>query len=416
MSISKVELGQRIRTAREACQLTQEDVAKRLDISRATMTQIEHGNRGVSSLELEKLAFIFGRDIREFVAESFRDEDILTALFRAQPEVVSNPEVVERLRECVKMGRELSNLESLVGIERNASSLVSYRLPAPKTKVEAIQQGERVASSERQRLGLGLLPIPDLIELLEHQGIRTGVVDLPEDVSGLSFNDAKDGFFVVVNRGHLELRRRFSFAHEYAHLLIDSDRFSTVSKASDHDNLIEVRANSFAARFLLPDEAMEKFISGMGKGKPSRTKLQVFDENTAQVAEGRAIPNSQDIQIYDVVMLAHQFDVSVQSAIYCLRNQRLITDTEMSTLLREDTDGIRETAQRLLGLKVPTVGDHQDDFQRRFLGLALDAYRRELISIGKLRELARLMKAPMEELEELIESLDSEMVETESAK
>jgi hypothetical protein len=36
---------------------------------------IEAGNRSVSSLELDRLAYLFGRDMREFVAESFQDED-----------------------------------------------------------------------------------------------------------------------------------------------------------------------------------------------------------------------------------------------------------------------------------------------------------------------------------------------------
>jgi hypothetical protein len=47
----------------------------------------------------------------------------------------------------------------------------------------AIQQGERLANEERRRLGLGETALPDVAELLETQGVRTGVVDLPEDVS-----------------------------------------------------------------------------------------------------------------------------------------------------------------------------------------------------------------------------------------
>src|SRR5579863_4036656 len=183
MPITQQELGQRIRRAREACRMTQEDAAKHVGVSRPTFVQIEAGNRQVSSLELDKLAYLFGRDIREFVADSFQEEDSLTALFRAQPAVVGEPEVLNKLRECMALGRELTNLERLVGIDRDLSAVASYPFPAPKVRWEAVQQGQRLAEDERRRLGLGFAPLPDVSELLESQGVRTGLVDLPIDVS-----------------------------------------------------------------------------------------------------------------------------------------------------------------------------------------------------------------------------------------
>lgn len=44
-----------------------------------------------------------------------------------------------------------------------------------------------------------------------------------------------------------------------------------------------------------------------------------------------------------------------------------------------------------------------NEFKRRFLGLALEAYRRELISRAKLAELAQLVKVSGERLARLIE-------------
>ena len=101
MAITQQELGKRIRAAREANRMTQDDVAKHLAVSRPTVGQIEAGNRTISSLELDKLAYHFGRDIREFIADSFQEEDALTALFRSQSDVVNQPVVMEKLRECI---------------------------------------------------------------------------------------------------------------------------------------------------------------------------------------------------------------------------------------------------------------------------------------------------------------------------
>jgi len=102
MAITQQELGTRIRAAREASRMTQHQVAKHLGVSRPTVVQIEAGNRSVSSLDLDKVAYLFGRDLREFVAESFQAEDTLAALFRAQPDVVEQPAAMEKMREKLR--------------------------------------------------------------------------------------------------------------------------------------------------------------------------------------------------------------------------------------------------------------------------------------------------------------------------
>jgi Zn-dependent peptidase ImmA (M78 family)/transcriptional regulator with XRE-family HTH domain len=403
MPITQQELGRRIRAAREACRMTQDDAAKHLGVSRPTFVQIEAGNRSVSSLELDKLADLFGRDIREFVADAFHEEDSLTALFRAQPSVVGEPEVLDKLRECMALGRELTNLERLVGIDRDLSAVASYPFPTPKTRWEAIQQGQRLAEEERRRLGLGHAPLPDMSELLESQGVRTGLVDLPNDVSGLTLSDRKVGLFVVANRAHHYLRRRFSFAHEYAHVVADRDRSGLISQASARDDLIEVRANAFAANLLMPEDGVRQFVAGLGKGKPSRVYAEIFDEEGSLNVEGRAEPGTQTLQLYDVVQFAHHFGVSRLSALFRLRNLRLVTEAEFEHLKSLDEQGKGKQLAELLGLAEPDHAEMRSEFKHRFLGLALEAYRRDEISRGKLRELVTMVGLGADDLDQLID-------------
>ena len=54
------ELGQRLQKARTTLHLSQEYVSKQLDISRSAVSQIELGNRRVSSSELEGFSKIYG--------------------------------------------------------------------------------------------------------------------------------------------------------------------------------------------------------------------------------------------------------------------------------------------------------------------------------------------------------------------
>jgi Zn-dependent peptidase ImmA (M78 family)/DNA-binding XRE family transcriptional regulator len=383
--------------------MTQDDAAKHLGVSRPTFVQIEAGNRSVSSLELDKLAYLFGRDIREFVADAFHEEDSLTALFRAQPAVAGDPEVINKLRECMALGRELTNLERLVGIDRDLSAVASYPFPTPKARWEAVQQGQRLAEEERRRLGLGHAPLPDMSELLESQGVRTGLVDLPNDVSGLTLSDRKVGLFVVANGVHHYLRRRFSFAHEYAHVVADRDRSGLISQTSARDDLIEVRANAFAANFLMPEDGVRQFVAGLGKGKPSRLFAEVFDEAGYLNVEGRSEPGTQTIQLYDVVQLAHHFGVSRPSALFRLRNLRLLTEAEFEHLKALDDQGKGKQLAKLLGLTEPDHEEMRSEFKHRFLGLALEAYRRDEISRGKLRELVAMVGLTADDLDQLLD-------------
>src|ERR1035441_4646474 len=49
-AIDQSELGRRLRQAREACGLTQQNVAEQLGVSRPTVAQMELGNRAITSL------------------------------------------------------------------------------------------------------------------------------------------------------------------------------------------------------------------------------------------------------------------------------------------------------------------------------------------------------------------------------
>jgi Zn-dependent peptidase ImmA (M78 family)/DNA-binding XRE family transcriptional regulator len=403
MAVSAQEMGRRLRAARESCGMTQEDVARRLGVSRPTVAQMELGNRAASSIELDKLAYLFGRDIREFLADSFEEEDALAVLFRAEPEIANHEDVADSLRACIALGREVTNLEGLLGIDRDLAGTVTYEVVTPRSRWDAIQQGERAAEQERRRLGLGWAPVPPLPELLETQGVRTGIVDLPEEISGITISNQSVGLFIVANRAHAAARRRFSFAHEYAHALFDRRMKGIVTRASDRDELVEVRANAFAAAFLMPPEGIRQFVAALGKGQPSRAIAQVFDEAGAVQAEGRAAPGSQDIQLYDVVHLAHYFGVSRLAALFRLRNLKLLTQAELDDLRAADEAGFGLELARLLNLTDADGAEDADGFRHRVLNMGLEAYRRELISRSKLGELTSLLSMDESELNKLLE-------------
>lgn len=60
-------LGTRLKKAREYLELTQDDVAKLMKVTRVTITNIESGKRKVSAEELSKFSKIYGWTMEELM-------------------------------------------------------------------------------------------------------------------------------------------------------------------------------------------------------------------------------------------------------------------------------------------------------------------------------------------------------------
>ncbi|MXW73922.1 MAG: ImmA/IrrE family metallo-endopeptidase [Chromatiales bacterium] len=405
MAIDHKQLGKRLRRAREQNRMTQEDVAKQMDVSRSTIAQMELGKRAVTGIELSRLAYLFGKSLQSLLADAtVEEEDALVALFRLHPDLTNQQDSLLAIRQCLALGRELHGLEHLLDIERDLEA-AAYPLSSPSGTWDAIQQGERIAGEERRRLGLGLSPLPDIAEMLEAQGVHTAQVDIPEDISGLTLIDPEIGFLVVANRHHHVLRRRFSFAHEYCHVLADRDQRGVVSWQQNRHEFIEVRANAFAANFLMPAEGVRQFMHALGKGRPSRMEAEVFDEQSSVRVRARSAAGTQEIQIYDVVQLAHYFGASRSSACYRLKALGLISPKELERLLDQNQAGEGRDWEELLGLPKPDHQSQRNAFRRRFLGMGLEALRRENISRAHLIQVADMVEVSPDEVDQAISAL-----------
>jgi len=412
--IAKEELGRRLKVARENAGFTQEEVAQRLEITRGALAQIEGGIRAPNSLHLARLAEIYGREVGDFLRGDFDEsqQDALAVLFRADATLARDLSQAAVIRGYANLCREYTTLEALLGLDHDRIYPVVYKVPPPRTRWEAIRQGERLAELERSRLSLGDGPIRDMVEVQEPQGIHVLEVSLPNHISSLFLNDRRYGLSIIVNADHHARRQRFSYAHEYCHVLADRDHASLVSKAENRQDLVEVRANAFAAAFLMPADGVRAWLRAIGKGEASRSTLQVFDEAFdevgAVVGQKRADAHSQDLQVYDVARLAHHFGVSYETALYRLLNLKIISDEELRRF--KEQQELANHLRQLLEPEPPQGPQRARAFAHRFLFLALEAYRREAISRGKLRELCDLLRdITPDQLDDLILSLEERM-------
>jgi Zn-dependent peptidase ImmA (M78 family) len=171
-----------------------------------------------------------------------------------------------------------------------------------------------------------------------------------------------------------------------------------------------VRANSFAASFLMPEDGVRSYLADLGRGPVSRERFEIFDEKESISAEVRPEPGMRGVGLYEVVLLAHHFQVSRTAAIYRLFNLRLLSMVERTDLLSQENSGRGKQIEDLLDLPQPDHTTSREGFRLRFLGLAMEAYRREKISRAKLFELGGLVGYGRETLEAILASagLDEE--------
>lgn len=116
-------------------------------------------------------------------------------------------------------------------------------------------------------------PPVDVKELAEAQGAL--VVEEPneEETSGFLFRAAGTPPVIGVNANHAPTRKRFTVAHELAHLLLHTQegvhvdyavlkmRDSRASEGSDED---EIEANRFAAEILMPRDFLVADLAALG--------------------------------------------------------------------------------------------------------------------------------------------------------
>jgi len=408
------ELGSRLRLARESRGLSQQAAAGALGLPRTAITQLEAGARSVSTLELTRLSQLYLRPVIDLLREGPKDEDrdVLLALHRVAPGLKEDPTTHEQVVRCVTLCREGIALAGLLGME-SPTGPPRYDMRLPRSPGDAVAQGEEAAEQERRRLGIGNAPIADVSELIASQGIWASGVTLPDGMSGLFLRHPGIGLAILVNSSHAKGRKRFSYAHEYAHALLDRSGNVTISSTVNSSEMVEKRANAFAAAFLMPRGGVRTLLRNLDKGLPSRQDHAIFDAASGgRIAAAQRVPTrSQRITYKDNAMLARHFGVSYQAAAYRLKSLRYLSDRECGHLLNQARFG--RDYLKALGMS-DDVGEHEKQHYRdrelrsKIAHLAIEAYRRGKISRGRILELSKILRIAGNTLLDLAEAARGE--------
>jgi Zn-dependent peptidase ImmA (M78 family)/DNA-binding XRE family transcriptional regulator len=414
MAVDRDVLAQELRAARENRGISQQVAAERTGLSRTVIAQIELGNRPVSADELAKLAAVYGRAVADLLGQPAGEDDVLLMLLDLAPELAES-KFKSNVRQFLALCREAMALESALGWSPRGI-LPHYNVAAPRSTADAIEQGERIAAEERQRVGLGtVLPASKLSTSISWQGVRTFAVDLPENVTGLAVQHRSIRPAVLVNRRLGASTRRFALAHEYAHVLLD--RKVGVTKRKNADELVEKRADAFAGAFLLPALGLEQTLSALNKGLPSRKTHVAFSIAAADAAraEVRPAPGSQTVTYQDVATIARRFGVPYSAVAFRLLALGMISDTDAKDLVSDKRVGAARQNESLFASEPERSSSRNPssvepeqmlDLLAEVVHLAIEAYRRQVIkkdrvhSVAKLLDLRELSEAKLLELAE----------------
>ena len=375
--MTPADVGERLRIAREAAGISQANAAAAIDIARTTLIAIEQGQRRVRIDELQQMARLYRTSVNALLRQEAIQVD-LTPRFR---KLISASDgaadsATKLLEDLAKAEVELENL---LGIKR----VHNYPSERPILPGDVRAQAEQDAAELRQRLGLGLSPVSDIITLLEMElGVRVYIRRLDGRLSGLYAYDDMLGPCMLLNANHPKDRRAQSAAHETGHFISTRREPELLPSHATGNSREERYADAFGRAFLTPMRALS----------------QKFAEVTA---------GSDRLTRRHVIVLAHFFGVSREAIVRRLEELALVKPGTWDWF--QANGGITdEQSRQILGdLALPDA--HKADADRpttlRLNLLAEQVYRKGLLSEGQL---ARLLNVDRVELRAMLAGAESE--------
>lgn len=353
-SIDPQVLGERLAEARRARHLTQLQASEEIAVARTTIAAMEKGERRPRASELVKLAQLYGRPVNEFVEPEEQRRPNFAVQFRSvrgSEEDESNLDV----RRFGEFCQWYVDLEDQLGAPLPRNFPETYDVSHTPTERAA----EEVASSERNRLGLGDGPIGNLWGLLETDiGLRVFAMPMANRrIAGMFVFSEDFGGCIAVNANHPEERRRWSAVHEYAHFL--TQRFKpdiTIINSYKRPPESERFADAFARFFLMPTLGLSRRFDAVRRAK------------------------NKAVTPADVLALSHLYCVSFQAITWRLEEMRLLP---VGTWERLRELGFKPNEAREL-IHLPPHQPQLPNLPLRFVALAVQAFEEGYLTEGQL--------------------------------
>lgn len=371
MALNLELVGSKIRRYREQLELSRQELAEATGIVLQRLEQCEAGRVEPTGDEILILADFFRCDYKFFISnERLAPFEQTEQLYRRYGDDFSKAD--RRgiqdflfLCECEEfLFRELGRTQS--------------RQPFFFHKTGAFfkTHGEQAAAKLRQQLGYSVREVGmNVYDDIRRIGVHVFRRKLGNsDISGLFIRHPTAGKCVLVNYSEDIYRQRFTAAHEFGHTILDDEEDVIVSFTKwKKGDLVEVRANTFSSRYLMPPEFL------------------------------RQIPEPTTWNPGKVIQWANQLKVSTEALAYALRDAQLVDEKTAQTL-----KGARVPAETKVDPEIPAdLPERSKERKRQLLAMGLsdfyvelcfDAYNSAGISRGRLAECLLIDDTELQEI------------------
>ena len=377
------EVGERLRLARETANVTQAVAAEAIGVARTTLVAIEHGQRRARLREIHGLAHHYHTSVNALLRRESVHVDLAPRFRRLTGNDIAAGQASDLLASLAKAEVELENL---LGVQR----VRNYPPERPLLNGDVRTQAEHGATEFRQRLGLGMAPISNLVSLLEMEvGVRVYIRRLHASISGLFAYDEVVGACILLNANHPPDRRNQSAGHEAAHFVVTRNRPEILHDGEQENSREERYANAFARALLTPARGLMQKFSDVTAGADTLTRRHI-------------------------IVLSHYFGVSREAMVRRLEELRVAKSGTWDWFCANG--GITDEQARLvLGDQALPDGTKVDAGRPTTLRLNLltaEVARRKLLSEGQL---ARLLHLDRLELRGMLDADDDGGAEAEDA-
>ena len=339
-----MDIGRKLKSAREAIGYTLETASEKSGISAPTISAYEHcgtpTGREPKFSQLSKLAEIYRKTIDFFLSDELPVQNLM--LWRSAPDIEEQRKQTEA--EFRQLCEQYHKLELLMAEKR------SIGLPHPDvTRPEQFDyiQANLLAEKTQKEFLLGDIPSMSLRQTLEEK-FYVKIFHLDFSGSAISTVSEQFGPAILSNRSSKSWRRNFDLAHELFHILTWSVFRTEAPENAEPGPAEEKLANAFASRLLLPTDSVKNKIDST-KGADGKISFEALDE------------------------IAREFGVSLDALLW--RTHYLYGKPV------EEIDGYIEHANKMKLARPPRESDKPDKLPERYCSLAIRALNEGKLSL-----------------------------------
>ncbi len=173
IKLSQKQIGQRLTELRKMKGLSQENLAKSIQISRPSLAQIELGNRSVDVLELQRLSLILGFSLDDFMSKNFTVSQGVEGKTQAKSKKTDERMAVPTLHVSKFKNVLLYILERCAG-KPNVGETVLYKLLYFSDFNYYELYEEHLTGAKYRKLPYG--PVPQKLDTIIAQMMEKGMI------------------------------------------------------------------------------------------------------------------------------------------------------------------------------------------------------------------------------------------------